>query len=287
MERTLVRVSTEDHGPTDAETLPMELAEGTTLNFAALVRLLLEVIPNPWQAARILRETLDALRERNVSEDRLFINRLYLVKAMRDDLRAQVNAAGEREFREMLGRGELSFRLTASGDPELNWIMPETETLDVAPDDQVLRRKSGEDLKRSLFEPVYQKQVNGLEKNVAWYLDDASAVRWWHRIAVSSHDWHLQGWQKNKVYPDFLACVEEGANGATRFTVLESKGLHLKGNDDTEYKRRLFELLTAYDQTALPIGELTLGVEPTRMRFELMLESDWQESLSATFNKQS
>jgi hypothetical protein len=61
---------------------------------------------------------------------------------------------------------------------------------------------NGEALEKSLFKPVYQKQVNGLEKDVAWYLDADKAVHWWHRIAVNQ-DWHLQGWQRNRVYPDF------------------------------------------------------------------------------------
>ncbi|WMV71955.1 hypothetical protein [Xenorhabdus griffiniae] len=40
--------------------------------------------------------------------------------------------------------------------------------------------------------------------------------------------------------------------------MLETKGEHLKGNDDTEYKRRLFELLTEHVKTAVDAGEPTL-----------------------------
>src|SRR5208337_2518365 len=91
------------------------------LDLPALVRLLLDVVPNPWQGARIVNETLAELRRRDISEQRICTNRLFLVKAMRDDLRRQVHQATEAEFRRMLGAGELSFRLEASGDPGLNW----------------------------------------------------------------------------------------------------------------------------------------------------------------------
>jgi type III restriction enzyme len=134
-----------------------------------------------------------------------------------------------------------------------------------------------------LFEPVYQKQVNGLEKDMAWYLDSNKAIRWWHRIAVNQNEWSLQGWQRNRVYPDFLTCLIDTGDGRMRFTVLETKGLHLKGNDDTQYKGKLFTLLTQYSQNAKTVGELKLGLKPQQIRFELMLENNWREKMSATF----
>lgn len=166
---------------------------------------------------------------------------------MRDNLKDQVHQATEVEFRRMLAGNELSFRLETANDPKLNWELAETFELDVANNDWELHRQNGQPLERSLFSPVYQKQVNGLEKEVAWYLDADKAVRWWHRIAVHQ-DWHLQGWQRSRVYPDFLACLHDSGDGKMRFTVLETKGLHLKGNDDTVYKAKLFELLTQHSQ---------------------------------------
>jgi type III restriction enzyme len=284
IERTLVRVRLEDLGNIDDANLPkpsiMEEDVQPELDFPALVRLLLDVIPNPWQGARILNETLKELRDRGISEERIFTNRLFLIKAIRDDLKDQVSRAAEARFRLMLEQDELCFRLEASNDPNLNWKLAETFELDVNPDDKVLRRKNDDVLKKSLFERVYQKQVNGLEKEVAWYLDADKAVHWWHRIAVHQ-DWHLTGWQRNRVYPDFLACLHDVGEGKLRFTVLETKGLFLKGSEDTTYKARLFELLTAYSKTARSVGELKLGLDDEEMRFELMLENDWRERLPA------
>lgn len=281
IERTLVRVSVEDLGDVDDDDLKglkTEADAEVEVDFPALVRLLLDVIPNPWQGSRILEETLTELRGRKIDEKRIAANRLFLIKAMREDLREQVRKAAETEFRRMLGAGELSFRLEASGDPKLNWELAQTLELDLTDDDKPLLRKSGESLEKSLFSPVYQKQVNGLEKDMAWYLDGDKAVRWWHRIAVHQ-DWHLQGWQRARVYPDFLACLQAAGDGKVRFTVLETKGLHLKGNEDTVYKQRLFELLTAHSASALSVGELKLGFKHQDMRFELMLENDWPEKL--------
>jgi len=281
IERTLTRVDVEDLGNRDDElpkTRTSEEQVDAELDFPALVRLLLDIIPNPWQGARILQETIAELRKRKIKEERIVANRLFLVKAMRDDLKTQVYAATEKEFRQMLAADELCFRLESSNDPKLNWELAETLELDVTDEDKILLRKNGEPLEKSFFKPVYQKQVNGLEKEMAWYLDSDKAVHWWHRIAVHQ-DWHLQGWQRSRVYPDFLACLHDGGDGKVRFTVLETKGLHLKGNEDTVYKTRLFELLTQHSQSALSVGELKLGLKKQEMRFELMLENNWREKL--------
>lgn len=129
--RTLVRVSVEDLAEDFSGALPKaettEEDAAPELDLPALVRLLLDVVPNPWQGARIVSETLAELRRRGISEERICTNRLFLAKAMREDLRRQVHQATEAEFRRMLSDGQLSFRLEASGDPRLNWELAELQ----------------------------------------------------------------------------------------------------------------------------------------------------------------
>ena len=73
-------------------------------------------------------------------------------------------------------------------------------------------------------------------------------------------------------------------NGKIRFAVLETKGLHLKGNDDTAYKERLFELLEKVSAKGVNVGEFKLGVAQNEMRFELMLENNWRERIKSPLN---
>lgn len=104
---------------------------------------------------------------------------------------------------------------------------------------------------------------------------------WWHRIAVGTYG--LQGWQRQRVYPDLLACVYGTENGRFRFSILETKGEHLKGNDDTEYKRLLFELLTRHADTAVCAGALELDADPGMqgITFILLMEDSWKQALAA------
>ncbi len=287
--RSVARVDVDDPGADDAQTRAAAVVETVEeageIETATLARLLLDVVPNPWQGARIVDGALAALRKRGIAEGRIFANRLALVGEIKEDVKRQVSEAGEAEFRRMLAAGELSFSLVSSNDPALNWELAQTLELDVLETDPALLREDGTPIAKSYLEPIYRKQVNGLEERVAWYLDGAKAVKWWHRIAVRQ-DWSLQGWQRGRVYPDFLACVEGDGTGVVRFSVLETKGLHLAGSADTAYKEKLFALLTRHAQTATASGELIVNQGKQHIRFELMLQNDWRQRIDGALAAQ-
>jgi len=293
LERTVARVSLNKKSKGTGQTvfeLEQEEIEGIPeggLDLPFLVRQLLDVVPNPWQGMRLLEETLAALRTKGVTGEQIYINRLDLVSSMRTSLRKQVNAMAESLFREKLQSGEIALRLVSSNDPALNWKISETFEIDVSDTDSLLYRKNGEPLERSLFEKVYQKEFNDLEKNTAWYLDGQQCVYWWHRIAVNQQSYGLQGWQRHRVYPDLLACVHGTEEGKFSFSVLETKGEHLKGNDDTEYKRELFELLTQCAADAAAIGQLDLGEPGDKIQFQLVMEEDWDKTVAESLRELS
>jgi type III restriction enzyme len=285
LKRTIARVDIDQKDEDQAKLFTHEMVDHIPeegLDIAFLVRQLLDVVPNPWQGMRILDDTLAVLRGRGVSEKRLYVNRLDLLKAMKLDLRAQVDSAAEALFREKLESGTISLRLVSSGDAKLNWELAKTLEIDVSEEDRLLHRKDGGDLEKSLFEKVYQRDFNDLEKDTAWYLDTRQSVYWWHRIAVNQRSYSLQGWQRNRIYPDMLACVHSAEDGKFKFSVLETKGEHLKGNDDTEYKRKMFELLTAHVDTAIRAGELDLGESAQQMSFTMLMEKSWQQEILTT-----
>jgi type III restriction enzyme len=99
---------------------------------------------------------------------------------------------------------------------------------------------------------------------------------------VAKQDYHLQGWQRNKVYPDFLACITSNDSGGYTLSILETKGAHLKGNDDTQYKERLFDLLSKIGEHALEAGEVELESGANqRMKFKIFLNPTWRTELAA------
>jgi type III restriction enzyme len=258
------------------------------IDFTFMVRHLMDVVPNPWQAARIMDEVLTDLGK-EVPKERLFANRLHLLQSVRKDLRAQVEAAAEDLFREKLSKGKIAFRLVSPLDERPNWELAETLELRERESDKVLRDSHDQDLKRAMFEKIYELDVNGLERRVAWYLDDNDAVKWWHRLASRARsEYHLQGWQRNRVFPDFLVALTDLEDGTRRIVVLETKGEQLKGNDDTEYKRKLMDLLSESYRRALEVGEVELiDGQKQAMIFRMLMEDSWQTELASSLQEVS
>jgi type III restriction enzyme len=251
-----------------------------SLDRPGLIRRMLDVVPNPWQGARILDEALESLRKR-ADEATIINSRLTLVENIKRDLQEQLEAAAEAVFRAKVKSGEIVFKLLAAPDDQLNFHFEEMFKIHVSSGDDKapLLHDIGTPLKRSLYDTAFKKQVNGFEKDVALYLDGKDAVTWWWRIAAR-REWGLQGWMKNKVYPDFLIHLDAERDVA-RLLVLETKGKHLEGSADTAFKQKFFELLEEAYTKGLEAGEVDLFSErPDEMRFRILIqETAWQPDL--------
>jgi len=239
---------------------------------------MLDVIPNPWQAARILDEALARLRKR-AEEKEIIAAKLTLIEHIVADLSVQVDEAAEALFRKKIDQGDIVFRLLASPLDDLNYQFDEFFRTHVGFGDAnaPLLRAVGTSLERSLYESAFKKDFNGFEKDVALYLDERDAVTWWWRMAARK-SWALQGWRRNRVYPDFL--VKLDGNGKTvRLLVMETKGKHLE-NEDTAFKRKLFELLESAYASGREAGEIELLADaPQSMRFRIVLQDVWKEGV--------
>jgi len=250
------------------------------LDRPGLIRRMLDVVPNPWQGARILDEALSMLRKR-ANEQEIIAARLMLVEHIKRDVQNQVEVAAEQVFRDKVKSGDIVFKLLGAPLDDLNFEFQEMLKFHIASgdDDAPLLRTKGTPLERSLYETAFKRNVNGFEKDVALYLDDDDAVTWWWRIAAR-RDWGLQGWMKNRVYPDFLIHLD-AARDTARLLVLETKGKQLEGSEDTEFKAKFFALLEQAYALGREAGEVELFADaPNTMRFRILIqEQAWQSDL--------
>ncbi|MBI1274457.1 restriction endonuclease subunit R [bacterium] len=265
-------------GQTELEFIDKTIQEAytgqKTLDIAFLSRQLIDIIPNPWQASRLVSEAIADLRAKGHSDEDIYNGRLFLIESMKKSLKAMVHEQSESIFKQKLLKSELVFRLTTSGDERLNFIIAKELQALARKNEPKLVNADNTAIENSLFEVVFEKDLNNLEKNLALYLSESSAVQWWHRM-VARQEYALQGWQRNKVYPDFIACVR-----SDRIMVLETKGLQLKGNDDTEYKRKLFDLLTEQQNSPVAAGVIDIVSDQSKkISFHMLMEDTWQEEM--------
>ncbi len=260
-----------------SENLDMELE----LDF--FVRRLGDMIPNPWQAARIVKATLQQYQQQGIDEKTLFMNRLYLSEVLKNKLRERIESLAEAVFREKLRSDKVRFNLQT--DAALNYELEKTIEVIVSKEEKPLTRSHGTALQLNLFSPVFEGEFNNLEQDFALYLDEKGAIQWWHRIAAKQ-GYFLQGWRRERVYPDFVACVQGEKDGTQRLLLLETKGLQLKGNADTTYKQELLKTLESAYRTATVHGTMDV-VHPTHktISFRMLFEDSWCEKLNETIDE--
>ena len=240
------------------------------------VRMMLDIVPNPFLGREIVARLLDALRGRDFDDRKLGgIGRL-VVEELRKGLDRERDRRAEALFKVGVEGGRIQFRLRLDGR---DWQMPSQLHTSEPPGSRQFLTQSGGPLQRSLFETVYRSELNRDEQDVAVYLDGDAAVTWWHRN-VARTQYGIQGWKKRKIYPDFIFAVrEDGATG--RIVVLETKGDHLD-NLDTAYKREALDFLSgnfAWDDS-IPAGQLELVADGGQtVECALILMSEWRTTL--------
>ena len=253
------------------------------LEISFFVRRLNDVIPNPWQAARIVKATLRGYREQGNDETKLFANRLYLSEVLKNRLRKCIDSLAESIFREKLQDDKIRFNLKT--DVALNYELEKTVEVYVPKDPKRLTREDNSPLQLNLFNPVYEAEFNNLEKDFALYLDEKDAFKWWHRIAARQ-GYFLQGWRRDRVYPDFIACVQGNREGHQRLLIFETKGQHLEGNSDTTYKQELIKTLESAYKNATEYGTMdATGPNDKPMSFRMLLEDTWRETVNETIDE--
>jgi type III restriction enzyme len=248
-----------------------------TLDFdhAHAVRMISDIIPNPFVGREIVGATVAHLAARGFDEAKLGQLASLIVEELRKGLDTERTARAEALFKADVAAGRIQFRLRLDGR---NWRMPfSVETTEAENARQLLNRAGGA-LEKSLFAPVYENELNSDERDVAVYLDGEKTLSWWHRNVARSQ-YGIQGWRKAKIYPDFIFAVQRDGE-ARRITVLETKGDQLD-NLDTAYKREALSFLSDHFQwdDATPVGELELVNNGETVEGTLILMSEWKAKL--------
>ena len=250
---------------------------GERLSLDYFVRRLTDIVPNPWQAARIAQSFLDQHETEGHDGSRLLNQRVYLSEVLRRRVKADIDTKAEAVFRDKVASDDIRFQLET--DERLNYELGRSFEVFAAKEERTLQGEHASPIQRSLFEPLFESGFNSLEKDFALYLEKSNAIYWWHRVAARQ-DYYLQGWRRQRVYPDFVACRREDG----KLLILETKGIHLKGSEDTSYKKKLLATLEDAYSAAFERGQIQFNEPPAT--FRMMFEDKWQEQVSELLNEQ-
>jgi type III restriction enzyme len=119
-----------------------------------------------------------------------------------------------------------------------------------------------------------------VEKSVAICLDEQQKLLWWYRN-LARQDYFVQGWKRNKIYPDFIFTDASpgSANDYNSVYVIETKGLHLKGSEDTAYKTSVFDFCNRLGKQK-DWRELNMEFANKEIEFHVIYEDEWKNRLN-------
>ena len=237
---------------------------------------LLDLVPNPWRGRELAQRTFEALLERHPAE-RVAANRVLVLEALRRRVERERDRLSREVFGQLLESGEMRFLVVAE-DLEFNRIPPRIEV----PKGRRANREDGAPFQRNLFDVTTGEDLNPFENKVATYLDQQARLFFWYRNRARK-DYYVQGWKPRRIYADFILTLKadepDADDGFHRVFVVETKGSHLMGSEDTEYKRSVFDICTEHARRA-DWAEFVPAMRGRVVRFEIVDEEEWRERLN-------
>jgi type III restriction enzyme len=256
---------------------PRATATTGQLDRALLVRALLDLVPNAWWLWSWVDAVVERLLAAGFGEGVLAASSASLIEQLRIDLERERDRLAEAVFEHGVATGRIEFALRADAS---NYELPTSAELQLGGEPRPLMRPDARSVEKSLLEPALQTpDLNGFEAEFAGYLDGKQAVQWWHRN-VAKTQYGLQGWKRNKVYPDFVFGLLQH-DGKRRTVLLETKGAQLAGSADTAYKQALLARLgrAFRDERWHAVGQLTLQGSAEQVACDLLLDQAWRGAL--------
>jgi type III restriction enzyme len=256
----------------------VELQRGVlAIDYVFLSKQLIDIVSNPWLSYEFGKEVFGQLLKR-YEKDLVLNNFVFVVEEMRKHLQKEKDRLAEEVFSQLIKKDVLRFMVITN---QLGFSLFKKSK--IVQTSKRLTKKNGQPLERSLFDPVPEEDFNELEKPVAWYLEDQDKLLFWYRN-ISKKDYAVQGWRKNKIYADFIFTdIEKAPKYFNRVFVVETKGVHLIDNSDTEYKKKVFDLCNqvAKETTRSQLG---LKFDSANLEFHIISGEDWQNRLNSLFN---
>lgn len=251
------------------------MSGGLELDYVLITRQLLDIIPNPWIAHEIAKEILDSLLAKN-EKGKIANNLTFIIEETRKQLVVERDRLSEEIFRGLINKKQLWFFLLADkGGYEL------PNSIQIKKSSKKFIRDDNTEVARSLFDFIPDDEFNQMERAVAIYLDEQEKLLWWYRN-LSKQDYYVQGWRKNKIYPDFIFTKADDSGKDYRTVyVVETKGLHLKEYEDTKYKKSVFKFCNELGQKREwqeLNKEFSKGIE-----FQVIAEDEWTKRINEIF----
>jgi len=257
------------------ETLPS--SDDSRISIEYMTRRFAEIIENPFLARKCAVRCLDAVLSK-IGADKLKLHFGFTVSMLTQFLQDEKSRQEQAIFLQYLHTDRIV--LAVSNNKLLGYQIPQSEEITVAGIPVPYRYY--------LFEDVDITAMNRLEQKVGDLLDKQDRILWWFKNKGKNPWYSIQGWQQYRIRPDFIAAKKNDADRLGLVYILESKGEHLLGNADTEYKKKMLDLISEQSQSnkirTYQQTELNLTTVNDNVEAYLIEENQEDESVRKLFH---
>jgi type III restriction enzyme len=237
---------------------------------------LLDTVPNPWIGYEFVERVFREILARRKGKEKLVANNLvFILEELRKRLEGERDRLAQIVFNRLIDEDQMRFMVVMH---DLGMNRP-PRTIGIPK--QVIRatRLDGNQFQLNLYDPVPLDTLNSLEHEVASFLDEQSQLYFWYRN-IPHHGYFVQGWQKARIYADFIFTTQAEGNGKKDYRkvfVLETKGRHLK-NEETHYKQSVFALCNKHAKRTT-WNELVPAMREKEITYEIVFQDEWKRRL--------
>ena len=237
---------------------------------------LLDLVPNPWRGRELANLAFGSLLRR-YSFTQVAANHIFVLEELRRQVEIERDRLSREVFLGLLASGEMRF-LVVTEDLRFNRLPDEIQV----PKVRQANRDDGAPYQQNLFDITTEDDLNQFENAVATYLDTQARLFFWYRNRARK-DYYVQGWKPRKIYADFIVTLRgdepEAHDDFHQVFVVETKGVQLKGSEDTEYKRSVFDICGDHARKT-NWAEFVPAMQTKVVRFEVVNEDEWKTRLN-------
>jgi type III restriction enzyme len=249
-------------------------SDGGGISADYLTRRYCEAIENPFLSRKCAVRHIGLIQSK-IGVDKFTKHFSFIASMLFTFLMEENKKLEESVFLEYLKQGKLV--LAVSDTKGLGYRIPETDVISVSREPCTW--------KYYLFDEVELSSMNTLERKVGDVLDKQSKILWWFRNKISKQWYSIQGWHQYKIRPDFVAAKKMDNGKLELVYIIESKGEHLVGNADTEYKKKVLDLMTEQHKTGKieRVQQMSLFEVNDQAEFYLIEEKKEEETVKSLF----
>lgn len=226
-----ITITKENQIAPQVETIQNELKDNISLSY--ITGRFGEVIENAFLARKKAVEFIEILKT-EIGVENLSNYFSFITALLTKHLEKYKHFREEQIFKEALNKGAIKLAIT--NDKNSGFRVPEN--------DVITTTNSPNLYNLNLYDDVEVSTLNSLEKKVIDVLEKQETTLYWFRNKVAKNWYAIQGWRENKIRPDFVVAKKKDNDKIEIVYLIESKGEHLLGNNDTTYKNQVFETMT-------------------------------------------